>query len=159
MKKLLNTKPTAKPSKPLNCGFFGVNPLLFANKGQIMNIKKLLKLTDIESGKLWTVRIVAQGDKYGRKMCLTHDENYTIVEFYDAAYNFVKSPDNEILGQFVARYDADSLLSNKYSPPIGNGQGLNLDGGVPDWTINGKAMIEVSDFLIRYLDELSEPSK
>tara|TARA_R100001377_G_scaffold78729_1_gene56594 strand:- start:251 stop:526 length:276 start_codon:yes stop_codon:yes gene_type:complete len=30
------TKPTAKPSKPLNWGFFGVNLLLFANKGQIM---------------------------------------------------------------------------------------------------------------------------
>jgi hypothetical protein len=34
---LHTNKRTAKPSKPLNCGFFGVNLLLFANKGQIMN--------------------------------------------------------------------------------------------------------------------------
>jgi hypothetical protein len=36
MRKPSKNKPTVKPSKPLNCGFFGINLLLFANKGQIM---------------------------------------------------------------------------------------------------------------------------
>ena len=119
-------------------------------------MKKLLKLIDLESGKFWTVRIVAKGDKYGLKMCLTHDENYTLVEFYNAAHSCEKSPDNEVLGYFVSRYDAETLLSDEYSPPIGNGQGLNLDGGQRDCTINGKAMIIVSDFLKRYLAALKD---
>jgi hypothetical protein len=39
MRKSSKNKPTVKPLQPLNWGFFGVNLLLFANKGQIMNIK------------------------------------------------------------------------------------------------------------------------
>ena len=36
------TEPTVKPSKPLNCGFFGINLLLFANKGQSMTNTKMV---------------------------------------------------------------------------------------------------------------------
>ena len=36
------TEPTVKPLKPLSCGFFGVNLLLFANKGQSMTNTKMV---------------------------------------------------------------------------------------------------------------------
>lgn len=73
----------------------------------------------------FAVVLVREGDKYGRDNCLTHDGE-PMVEFYDVRSagkrGFTK------LGQFVSRYYLKTLTER----PVG---GINLDGGVPEWTI------------------------
>jgi hypothetical protein len=88
-------------------------------------------ITDLETNLDWTVRVVFQGDRYGRDMCLVHDDVEPMIEFYDAEYNFEKDVDGRVLGQFVSRYYAETLLNDHDIS-----RGLNLDGGIPRWTIN-----------------------
>lgn len=92
-----------------------------------------------DNGNEWCVRIVFKGDNYGRlmhgKMCLTHDEDEPMIEFYDADYDFDLDCDGEVLGQFVSRYYAETLLEG-YDEDFGC-SGINLDGGVPKWSIDG----------------------
>lgn len=80
----------------------------------------------------FNVRIVRTGDKYGREMCLTHEKDEPLVEFYDARYN-----------QFVSRYYASTLLESGGYPG-----GLCLDGGHPDeWSVSAEGMARVIDHL------------
>lgn len=84
----------------------------------------------------FNVRIVNKGEKYGRDFCLTHDGDKPMVEFYDARY-----PHTEF-GQFVSRYYVETILGD------GNKKtGLNLDGGVPEWTVSAEDMATVRSFL------------
>jgi hypothetical protein len=75
----------------------------------------------------FSVVLVRKGDKYGRDNCVTHTEDEPLVEFYDAS---VTGKGFSTVGQFVARY---------YRRTLGQptGQGLCLDGGVPEWQIAG----------------------
>jgi len=86
------------------------------------------------NGVPFNSRIVKMGEKYGLDFCLTHDENEPLVEFYDARY-----PHTEF-GQFVSRYYYSTLSEDP-------GQGINLDGGIDDWFVDGhqkdKALAEV----------------
>jgi len=77
-------------------------------------------------GRPFTVRIVREGDGYGRDDCLTHDEADPLVEFYDASQDSSKFG---LRGQFVSRYYLSTLLE----PPTD--RGLGLEGSVPAWTI------------------------
>lgn len=88
-----------------------------------------------DNGNKWCVRVVFDGDKYGRDMCLTHDEHEPMIEFYDADYDFDLDTDGSVLGQFVSRYYAETLLED-YDEDFGIGHGINLDGGVPKWSID-----------------------
>jgi len=83
----------------------------------------------------WAVRIVEKGDKYGLKDCLTHEGDEPLVEFYDTRYEHTD------LGQFVSRYFLETLID-------GEG-GLNLQGGVPMWSINEPCMNRIRDWLRR----------
>lgn len=95
-----------------------------------------LDFTDPETGRPWRVRFLRQGDRYGRDRCLTHDEVEPLVEFYDRRFANGRSswghsfPDE---GQFVSRYYLSSLLRRR-------GGGLNLDGGVEDWSISAEGV-------------------
>jgi hypothetical protein len=68
-------------------------------------------------------------------------ENYPInsgaplVEFYDKRY--AHTPD----GQFVSRYDLLSIMEQSRFA------GLNLDGGIPAWTVDGDSMSLVRKWL------------
>ena len=95
-----------------------------------------MKVTN-SNGLSFNVRIVRKGDTYGRNNCLTNDDDRSLVEFYDTRY--AHTP----LGQFVSRYFAFTLLER-----AGEYVGLNLDGGVPDWTIDADAMDQVRSWLI-----------
>lgn len=108
-----------------------------------MNKCKMLTVWNTEIKRSFNVRIVERGGKYGREMCLTHDEQEPLVEFYDASYNFETDEDGKVLGQFVSRYYM-STLAGEY-----NGlNGLCLDGGNADtWTIDKTSMKLVSDWL------------
>lgn len=87
-------------------------------------------LIDAESGIPFTMRLVRAGDGYGVDHALIHDSDKPKVEFYDARYYFAGETGAE-LGQFVSRYYLHTLLSDGREPQCG----LNLDGGVPAWSI------------------------
>jgi len=100
----------------------------------------IMPFMDYGTGRLWTVRWVETGDSYGLKDCLVHDSAQPMVEFYDTTVDMkVFGP----RGQFVSRYDADTLLSVD--------GGLNLHGGVPVWTVSASGMERVQDFIRRRL--------
>jgi hypothetical protein len=103
----------------------------------------MLTIWNTESKRSFNVRIVEKGDKYGRDMCLTHDESEPLIEFYDASYDFEKDEFGKVLGQFVSRYYM-STLAGEYNGTFG----LCLDGGSADvWSINSNSMLLVSDWL------------
>jgi hypothetical protein len=118
-------------------------------------MEKLYNLLDVERDQLWNVRIVENGDSYGRDMCLTHDEADPLVEFYDADVSFNDGPKDigMKLGQFVSRYYMSTLMDD--GDPIGDGRGFCLDNGVPKWVIEGAAMKRVARFLDRYQKEVA----
>lgn len=95
-----------------------------------------------DEGRTFTVRIVRNGDNYGRNKCLTHDDQDALVEFYDATYAGQDGFDAE--GQFASRYYASTLIEDQ--DRITN-LGLGLDGCVPEWDIDGDTMGEVMFFL------------
>jgi hypothetical protein len=101
-----------------------------------------MKVTSVtnRNGLSFAVRLVETGDKYGRNLCLTHEETRPMVEFYDMRY-----PHTE-LGQFVSRYYADTLLNHGFR------RGLDLDSGEPDWSVDGDAIVLV----MRWLAEVTE---
>lgn len=89
---------------------------------------------DTRSHLIWAVRIVEKGDKYGLDDCLDNDGK-PLVEFYDTRYEHTD------LGQFVSRYFLDTLAEGE--------RGLNLDGGVPAWSVNESCMNRIRDWLRR----------
>ena len=91
----------------------------------------LIKSQGIE----FNVRILNEGDKYGLNNCLTHESKKPLVEFYDNRF-----PHTEF-GQFISRYYIDTILNMK------NNEGLDLQGGVPDWKINATEMNSVVAWL------------
>lgn len=72
-------------------------------------------------------RLVMPGDSYGATGSLTHDSDDPLVEFYDARYPHTP------YGQFVSRYYLSTLADRKNDPRSQNA-GLDLDGGIGDWT-------------------------
>ena len=86
-----------------------------------------------DKGKKFLIRVVHKGDRYGRNDVLTHKDEYGIgpmIEFYDQTY---RDPDFGSRGQFVSRYYADTLATGRRG-------GISLHGGVPEWSVDAKAM-------------------
>lgn len=100
---------------------------------------KLLRITNI-AGRHFNVRILKQGDRYGRDDCLTIDDNRILVEFFDATY---EGTTHGPLGQFTTgRYYVETILD---AP---SNQGLCLYGAEADtWFLDGGAMNVVRAWL------------
>jgi hypothetical protein len=64
------------------------------------------------------------------------DSKTPLVEFYDLRYGH--TPD----GQFITRYDFYTMIEDYRSFA-----GLNLNGGVPNWSIDGDTMHMVRGWL------------
>ena len=113
----------------------------------------ILKLKDANSGRPWIARLVHDGERYGRNFCLVH-EGEVMVEFYDASVLddpkwTASDKDEELeLGQFVSRYFVSTLLGDEYSPPMSEGNGLDLQGNVPAWKICGETCRKFATWLI-----------
>jgi len=82
------------------------------------------------------IRIVRDGDKHGRDLCLTH-EGKPMVEFYDMRFDHRAWKGR---GQFVQSYYIETILD-------GSEGGLCLMGGVPDWNLNSDDMRKVREYL------------
>jgi len=89
---------------------------------------------------LFNVRIVEQGDKYGREMCLTHEDERPLVEFYDSKFAHTE------YGQFVSRYFVFTLLED-FPDDV---RGLSLDGGIPEWTVERQSYLNILQHLNVY---------
>lgn len=92
-------------------------------------------ITVHSNGIPFTVRMVQKGERYGRDKCLVHDNDNPLVEFYDARNRVSEH------GQFVSRYYLSTITEK------GKTGGLQLEGAVPQWTINDKGMEQVRDWL------------
>lgn len=96
------------------------------------------------TGRAFKMRFVPQGERYGRRMCLTHDEATPMVEFYDTAHPFDVAPDGEALGQFVSRYSIGTIIAE-------DSRGLNLHGGEPAWQIDSHGMKAARAIMARWM--------
>lgn len=92
-----------------------------------------------ELGVPFTVRVVHQGDRYGRDNVVVHEEQESLVEFYDARFPFYSDPSGKVLGQFVSRYQVSTIAE-------GSG-GLVLDGGCHEWSLSCSEMKQVRSWL------------
>ena len=112
---------------------------------------KVFTITDMARNQDWTVRVVFEGDRYGRDMCLVHDDAKPLIEFYDADHDFDTDTDGKVLGQFVSSYSADTLLED-----IKTTNGINLHGGVPKWTIEKACYREILSKVESIIDDKKE---
>lgn len=94
-------------------------------------MERKMQVTSVvnSNGLKLNVRLVMKGDLYGHENCHTHDNEEPLVEFYDSRH--MHTP---LLGQFISRYNLSTVLKAK--------DGITLEGGVPDWVIDGKALRE-----------------
>lgn len=87
-------------------------------------------------------------DPVDNSYCKKNDSKELLVEFYDARHPTNGDP---ISGQFIASYYLSTLLDRS------SGSGLNLDGGVPDWQVDGKSMDDVMTWADAQRQRLSLP--
>jgi len=87
------------------------------------------------NGTPYRVRIIEQGDQYGRRDCLTYDEPEPMIEFYDERYPrrgitpAARCVPADQLGQFITRYYVKTLAAHDGA--------LDLMGHVPAWWLDG----------------------
>lgn len=96
-------------------------------------------------GVTFNVRLVFQGDRYGRNGCIVHEEYEPLIEFYDTRYDF------EELGQFVSRYYLTTLLEEDYDE---YSRGLWLNTGSDNWFVDGGKMKEVLEWAVSKFKKL-----
>lgn len=103
-----------------------------------------------EKGVPFKVVIVAKGRFYGVIKSAPLDGSFIrafvagdhMVEFYDMRYD----QDRQHHGQFVTRYYIKTILDGHPD------QGLDLDGGVPEWTIPALARAKVQGYLTHFME-------
>jgi hypothetical protein len=104
-----------------------------------------METTNTRTGIKFLVKIIRQGDRYGRNDCLTHDEKTPLVEFHDTRYN-----------QFCSRYYLTTLLRQDHwtaGKPSLAVTGLTLHGGIPEWHIDAAGMKPVVEWLEQIAQE------
>lgn len=91
------------------------------------------------------VNLVKPGEKYGQGGGVVNVGNATIVEFYDLRHpGFALANPENIPGQFISRYLSNTIMEI-------DEDGLNLDGGVPEWTVDKAAIKRIQQW-IRLVD-------
>lgn len=88
-----------------------------------------------ENGVTFLARRIDQDKSYGLNDCLTHGATDALVEFYDTRYP------HTAYGQFVSRYYLSTLQEHALD------EGLNLCGGVPDWSSDAASLQAVVNAL------------
>jgi hypothetical protein len=90
-----------------------------------------------QRGVPMTVRLVCEGDRYGLRDCLTHDDPRPMIEFYDARYDHHAGR-----GQFITRY----YLATLWEHPVH--ADLMLEGSEPLWTVDAAALQHVLNWAV-----------
>lgn len=87
----------------------------------------------------WKVRIVRNGDFYGRDYCLVNKKD-DLIEFYDLDEDPEKFP----IGQQVASYYLKDIKGRSYD--------LNLNGVSEKWYLTSESMGEIQEWLKKVID-------
>jgi hypothetical protein len=103
----------------------------------------------------FTMRVVGDGDAYGRDMALTHSGNDPLVEFYDRRWDHDTDPDGERLGQFISRYRLSTLMEPGRDGTTVFDTGIMLDGSNA-WRVGPDGMADCLRALMD-ADIISDP--
>jgi hypothetical protein len=99
------------------------------------------KVSNTESGGEFTVRIIEEGQYFGRGMCLMN-EGPTLIEFYDANQGRVEDTEGNVLGCSIGKPRLLSdLLQEIHSAPAG--YSLQLHPTVAKWSLDYGSMMEL----------------
>jgi len=104
-----------------------------SNKGK--NAVPALRMVDVVTEKGIPFRVTFGRRKY-------RDGSYStteVVSFYDSRYDFTEH------GQFVSDYNPETLLEMRTGTP------LHLQGGEPNWVIDGWTMRLVTSWLVHHI--------
>ena len=120
-------------------------PFCEVTQGRIDALEKMLGVYerdvrtdgDLYVGK-WRVHIVEPGGRYGVNNNSINKDNESLVEFWDMSVQNAAFPN----GQFVTRYDLETLLEDKWGPGPDDlmRSGLSLDYDVPSWSVSPDEM-------------------
>ena len=98
-------------------------------------------------GRVWAARVVLRGGRFGRDLCLTHDESYPLVEFYDRrnvinqlTIVFDDTQNENKYGKFAGRYYLSTIL--KHDPEAD----FNIDDSMSGF-ISGRTMPLIIEWL------------
>jgi len=86
------------------------------------------------------VRLVPEGGTYGLDLSSTHMERDPLVEFWDPNHPHTDLGAG-VFGQFINRYTLSTLSA------IPDGQGIDLEGGVPAWTLSATGLANAMNAL------------
>ena len=100
---------------------------------------KIKVVHDKATGLSWVVRVISQGERYGKDDSMMHMHPEPLVEFYDTRYPLTD------LGQMVSRYYVGTLLT-------GHKDGLTLDSGSSQWVIMEQALSDIRTWLHTVVD-------
>ncbi len=89
----------------------------------------------------FTMRVVGDGDAYGRDMRLTHTGPDPLIEFYDRRWDHDRDPDGLMLGQFISRYRLSTLLEPGRDGATVFETGITLDAGTA-WRVGPEGMAD-----------------
>ena len=89
----------------------------------------------------FTMRVVGDGDRYGRGMTLTHSGTDPLIEFYDRRWDHDRDPDGLMLGQFISRYRLSTLLEPGRDGTTVFVTGITLEGGTA-WRVGPEGMAD-----------------
>jgi hypothetical protein len=92
-------------------------------------------------GAWFTMRVVGDGDSYGKDMALTHAGADPLVEFYDRRWDHDQDPDGVRLGQFISRYRLSTLMETGPDGTHVFETGIMLDGGNA-WRVSAAGMAD-----------------
>jgi hypothetical protein len=118
------------------------------------HVDRTREFTDT-NGHRWTVRVRVQGDRWGAEHRLVHEQAEPVVEFYDAhiqGAHWTEQTGGYHWGQFVASYRIDAIIG-----VFLDGRGINLQGGVPTWTVSDTLVGDVLRW-VRSYDPTRSPS-
>lgn len=103
----------------------------------------------------FTMRVVEDGDAYGRDMALTHSGDDPLIEFYDRRWDFETDPDGVPLGQFISRYRLSTLMEPGPGGSSVFETGITLDGANA-WRVGPAGMADRLRALI-HADVVPDP--
>jgi hypothetical protein len=98
----------------------------------------IIRVTN-DSGVEFIVRVLREGDKYGRNKDLTYTSTESIIEFFDPSYIFTSCE----YGEWVSRY----LVSNFQTLPT---ELFYLDDKFNGWYLNGENILEIQEWLYEF---------
>jgi hypothetical protein len=97
---------------------------------------KAINILTLREGHVsFIIRIVQQGQKYGRDFKQTHELKEPLVEIYDADYNHTP------FGQYISCYYLDTLRNR-------DPHSLAFNGGIEKWRIGAANAVRLQQWLL-----------